>query len=184
MTTLALALAISTLLLIATLPRIFFRPGRLNAAWWLTATPFILAGAGTLAVAAGLLLPPAMPAATRSALALASVLLSSAAVFLICYAAGSHAQPVSLWHQEQDTPARLVTSGAYARVRHPFYSAFLAALAACVFAAPSLPVTLAAVLGAIQLTRTARREEKRLLDAFGEDYARYMARTGRFIPRV
>jgi protein-S-isoprenylcysteine O-methyltransferase Ste14 len=175
----ALALAAANLLLIATLPRFFFRRGRLNAAWWLTATPFVLAGAGTCAAAAGLLDPPPMPAA----LGILSLLLSSASVMLICYAAGSHGHPVSLWHQEDDTPARLVTLGAYARVRHPFYTAFLTTLAACLLAAPSALTAIAATLGALQLTRTARREERRLLAAFGDEYARYMRRTGRFVPR-
>ena len=140
MTAPALALAAANLLLIGVLPRVFFRPGELNAAWWLTAAPFILAGAGVCTVAAGLEQPLEPPAGVSGLAGAAALVLSSASIMLICYAAGTHPHPVSLWHQPRDTPVRLVTFGAYAHVRHPFYAAFLLALAACLLAAPS-PVT-------------------------------------------
>jgi protein-S-isoprenylcysteine O-methyltransferase Ste14 len=179
-----LALCAANLLLIAALPRVFFRRGRLNAAWWATAAPFVLAGASLIAVAAGLVRPFALAQTTTYMLAALAALLASAASAVIGYTLGTHDGPVSLWHQENDTPARLVTRGAYARVRHPFYAAFLLALTACLAAAPH-PLTLAALAaGVIQLRRTARREEGRLLVAFGEEYRAYMARTGRFVPRV
>ena len=184
MTPPALAVAAANLLLIAALPRLFFRPGRLNAAWWVTAAPFILAGTGVSATAAGLLPATSLEAAAAGALAAAGIALSGASTWLICDAAGTHLRPVSLWHQEHDTPSTLVTRGAYARVRHPFYAAFLLALASCVLAAPSVLTAAALLLGGIQLPRTARREERRLLAAFGEEYAAYMRRTGRFLPKI
>ena len=42
----ALWLCAMNLAFIAALPRIFFRRGSRNVHWWLTAAPFILAGAG------------------------------------------------------------------------------------------------------------------------------------------
>ena len=184
MTAPALAAAAANLLLIAVLPRLFFRPGRLNAAWWATAAPFVLTGVGVCATAAGLLPATALHPAAAAAFAASAIALSGASVFLICYTAGTHLRPVSLWHQEHDTPAALVTQGAYARVRHPFYTAFLLALAACVLAAPSAVTAAALLLGGVQLTRTAQREERRLLAAFGGEYGEYMRRTGRFLPRI
>jgi protein-S-isoprenylcysteine O-methyltransferase Ste14 len=178
-----LALCAANLLLIAALPRVFFRRGRLNGAWWATAAPFCLAGAALLAVAAGVVRPLALPPGTAYLLAAAAALLASASSALIAYTLGTHDGPVSLWHQEDDRPPRLVTRGAYARVRHPFYAAFLLALLACAAAAPHPLMLLALALGTFQLWRTARREERRLLDAFGEEYRAYMGRTGRFTPR-
>ncbi len=79
--------------------------------------------------------------------------------------------------------AALVTSGAYARCRHPLYQAVLLC---------SLGVTLAlgsllhlALLGALcgVLGGKARREE-RALAAVHPDYAAYRARTPAIIPRL
>jgi protein-S-isoprenylcysteine O-methyltransferase Ste14 len=184
MTAPALAVAGANLLLIAALPRVFFRPGRLNAAWWATASPFGIAGAGVCAVAAGLIPAAALSSFATLTLATTTIVLASASVGLICHTAATHARPVSLWHQERDTPAALVTRGPYAHVRHPFYAAFLLALAACVAAAPSPLTAVALACGTIQLTRTARREERRLLAAFGSQYAEYMRQTGRFTPKL
>jgi protein-S-isoprenylcysteine O-methyltransferase Ste14 len=179
-----LALCAANLLLIAALPRVFFRRGRLNRAWWATAAPFGLAGAALLSVAAGVVRPVSLPPTAAYLLAATAALLASASSGLIGYTLGTHDGPVSLWHQEDDTPPRLVTRGAYARVRHPFYAAFLLALTACFAAAPHPLTAVALVFGAVQLWRTARREEGRLLHAFGEEYRRYVARTGRFVPRM
>ena len=179
-----LALCAANLLLVAALPRVFFRRGRLNGAWWATASPFFLAGTALLFVAAGVVRPIAVAPGAAPLLAVAAALLASASSALIGYTLGTHDGPVSLWHQENDTPARLVTRGAYARVRHPFYAAFLLALLGCAAAAPHPLMLGALALGTVQLWRTARREERRLLDAFGEEYRSYMRRTGRFMPRL
>lgn len=78
----------------------------------------------------------------------------------------------------------LVTTGPYRWVRHPFYSSW-----ALVFLANSLVaanwylllvVTLVLVLWVIR----TRKEEENLLLRFGDDYRRYMERTGRFLPRI
>lgn len=178
MQTLALSAAIAGLAAIAALPHVFFRRGTLNLAWWLTAAPFLLAGIGVLGVAADLLAPWRLGAAAPPL----ALCLAPAAIALIAWAARSHAAPVSLWHQKDDAPASLTTTGAYARIRHPFYGAFLLVLSACVLAAPH-PITLLALLWAVvRLTQTARREERRLSAAFGDRYRAYMARTGRFFP--
>ena len=81
MTAPALAVAAANLLLIAALPRLFFRPGRLNAAWWVTAAPFILAGTGVSATAAGLLPATSLEAAAAGALAAAGIALSGASTW-------------------------------------------------------------------------------------------------------
>ncbi len=77
----------------------------------------------------------------------------------------------------------LVTSGPYRWVRHPFYLGFLlAVLANSLLSANALVAGCGlAAFGLIAL-RT-RKEEAQLLERFGEDYRRFMDRTGRFIPR-
>jgi protein-S-isoprenylcysteine O-methyltransferase Ste14 len=165
--------------LIALLPRLFFRRGRLNLAWWLTAAPFGVAGAALFAhvVRQGAALHPAA--------GLGATVLAAGSILLIGVTLGSHAEPVSLWHQPDDAPRGLVTHGAYARIRHPFYAAFLLALGACALAAPGALTGVALAWAVVQLRRTALREERRLLaSAAGTAYGEYMQRTGRFVPRL
>ena len=176
--------ALSALLLMAALPRTFFRRGRLGLRWWLTASPFIVQGV-TLAAGALGALEPAWGKTPLAAALLgwAAVVVATVSVALMGLAVGSHRSPVSLWHQEDDQPAGLVTAGAYGRIRHPFYAAFLLALLAGALALPH-PLTLGALAGGlVALDRTAAREEGRLLGSpMGDAYRAYMGRTGRFWP--
>jgi protein-S-isoprenylcysteine O-methyltransferase Ste14 len=164
--------------LIGALPRIFFKRGTLNRSWWLTATP--------LFAMAVVLLARLMTgdAGRTAALWPAAVVLALCSIALIRAAVGVHRVPLALWHQANDRAQQLVTRGPYALVRHPFYSAFLLALVAAVAAAPSLLALAIAVVGAVQLYRTARGEERRLRAQFGRAYVAYMRRTGRFLPRL
>ena len=182
MTDIALALCLIALVLIAALPRIFFRRGRLNARWWLTAAPFALSGGTLVASIAGAAVSPAN-AALREVLAWPAIVAAVAGVALIRWTLHTHVRPVSLWHQQDDRPDELVTRGAYAHVRHPFYASFLLVLTACALALPHALTLLALAAGFVVLDRTAAREERRLLEAFGHHYAEYMRRTGRFMPR-
>jgi protein-S-isoprenylcysteine O-methyltransferase Ste14 len=185
----ALWLCALNLLLVAALPRIFFRPGRLNTQWWLTAAPFFVAGVAVLGAAANAFPPPlasAIPAVgPAAALPLCALALSAASIALIAFTLGTHREPIALWHQHDDAPRSIVRHGAYARIRHPFYAAFHIALAACILAAPGVLTVAAFLAAAVQLRRTAVREERRLLASeFGAVYADYVARTGRFFPRI
>jgi protein-S-isoprenylcysteine O-methyltransferase Ste14 len=83
------------------------------------------------------------------------------------------------------TGAPLVTAGPYARVRHPMYVAFL--LIALGVALTTANVLVAAVgLGAVAFVMIVRtpREERMMLDAHGDAWRAYAARTGRFAPSV
>lgn len=181
-----LVIVLLDLALIGALPRLFFRRGSLNARWWLTATPFITAGVLVVACALGWLHPlrPA-GAPARAVLDAGATLLAAASIALIAFACGVHRRPPSLWHQPDDTPAEIVTAGPYARMRHPFYTAFLIGLGAVALAAPHAATLADLVLAAILLNRTAAREERRLCASIhGELYRAYLARTHRFHPRV
>ncbi len=80
---------------------------------------------------------------------------------------------------------KLVTDGVYARVRHPMYTAFwLWALAQALL----LPNWIAGLSGLVGFGTLyafrVGREEKLMLDAFGNEYRAYMARTARLVPRL
>ena len=180
MSALAIIVCLCALALIGLLPRVFFRPGRLNARWWLTAAPFGVSAATLLLGLAGRVAPmTGSRAASLCAIALAAV-----AVALIRWTLATHARPVSLWHQDDDRPDELVTRGAYARIRHPFYASFLLVLAACALALPHVATAAALWAAALLLDRTAAREERRLTREFGARYVEYRQRTGRFVPRL
>ena len=81
--------------------------------------------------------------------------------------------------------APLVSAGPYARVRHPMYVAFL--LIALGVALTTANALIAAVgLGTVAFVMVVRtpREEQMMLDAHGDAWRAYAARTGRFVPRV
>ena len=78
----------------------------------------------------------------------------------------------------------LITDGMFARIRHPIY-AFSILLMLCTMIVVPTPPMLA--LGAIHIAlmvAKARNEERHLLARHGDAYARYVAQTGRFLPRL
>ena len=79
----------------------------------------------------------------------------------------------------------LVTDGLFALVRNPIYSAMLPTVAGLALVVPNV----AAIAGAIGLLvaleiQTRGVEEPHLLRVHGDEYARYAARVGRFVPGV
>jgi protein-S-isoprenylcysteine O-methyltransferase Ste14 len=80
---------------------------------------------------------------------------------------------------------RLVTHGIYARLRHPMYAAFwLWALSQALL----LPNWIAGFSGLVGFGTLffARvgREERMMLETFGEEYRQYMGRTKRIVPGI
>ena len=76
----------------------------------------------------------------------------------------------------------LVDTGPYRRVRHPVFSSFFLIALGMMLVNPALTTLAMAVYVAIDFTSAARQEEALLSDKLPE-YAGYMQRTGRFIPR-
>jgi protein-S-isoprenylcysteine O-methyltransferase Ste14 len=83
------------------------------------------------------------------------------------------------------TKHSLVTQGVYRLVRHPMYSAFWCSALAQVLLLPNWIAGPAGLFG-IGLLFFARvaREERMMLETFGEEYRAYMGRSKRLIPWI
>ena len=78
----------------------------------------------------------------------------------------------------------LVTTGPYRWVRHPFYtSAALLTFASSLTAANWFFLVMGCGMFLLLAIRTWKEEEN-LIARFGDDYMKYMQRTGRFVPRL
>ena len=78
----------------------------------------------------------------------------------------------------------LVTSGPYRYIRHPFYVTSALALAANALTAANWFIALTGFAALVLLVLRTATEEAKLVERFGDDYRGYMARTGRFFPRL
>jgi protein-S-isoprenylcysteine O-methyltransferase Ste14 len=78
----------------------------------------------------------------------------------------------------------LVTTGPYARTRHPMYTALNAFSLSMALMTSNLLVILFAVLVAVPFPWIAKEEERMLFETFGDEYRDYMGRTGRFFPKI
>jgi protein-S-isoprenylcysteine O-methyltransferase Ste14 len=79
--------------------------------------------------------------------------------------------------------AYLVTNGPYRYVRHPFYVSFLIAVVANGLTIANWFIGGLGLVAWLMLRARTALEEERLVARFGDDYRRYMERTGRFFPR-
>jgi protein-S-isoprenylcysteine O-methyltransferase Ste14 len=80
---------------------------------------------------------------------------------------------------------QLITAGVYRHVRHPMYTAFWLWAVAQALLLPNWIAGLAGIVGfgTLFFGRVAR-EERMMLESFGDEYRTYMERTSRIIPRV
>ncbi|MBI4519904.1 MAG: isoprenylcysteine carboxylmethyltransferase family protein [Gemmatimonadetes bacterium] len=78
----------------------------------------------------------------------------------------------------------LVTHGPYRWIRHPLYSGACVGLAALSLIAANWFMGLMTVFAMGMLPLMVRREEEHLRARFGFHYEEYVARTGRFVPRL
>ncbi len=82
-------------------------------------------------------------------------------------------------HEEQ----HLVTTGPYARIRHPIYLALLGFLTGIALIAANGFLIVVLAFSIMDLSLRMRAEEQMMIDEFGEDYRAYMQKTGRLLPR-
>jgi protein-S-isoprenylcysteine O-methyltransferase Ste14 len=79
----------------------------------------------------------------------------------------------------------LITHGVYRYVRHPMYSAFFLWAIAQILLLPNWIAGFSGIIGfGILYSLRVGREERLMLDAFGEEYRAYMQRTARIVPWI
>jgi len=87
---------------------------------------------------------------------------------------------VSLELQEDH---KLVTSGPYRWVRHPMYTVHIVYFFTWVLVSANLLLLINYLLTTVLIFARIPKEEKMLLEQFGDEYRAYMKRTGRLLPR-
>jgi protein-S-isoprenylcysteine O-methyltransferase Ste14 len=79
----------------------------------------------------------------------------------------------------------LIKSGVYRLVRHPMYSSFFLLGAAQMLLLPNWLAGTSGLIGAGMLFAfRVLREERMMLESFGDEYRSYMANTKRIIPWI
>lgn len=78
----------------------------------------------------------------------------------------------------------LITDGLFRHIRHPIYAFSILLMVCSAVILPSLPMLGVAAVHVLLMNIKARNEERHLLQSHGDAYARYLARTGRFFPRL
>ncbi len=167
---------------------VLFRSGRpgqhLREALFVVLAVALLAEAALAAVA-----PRRLPGLVPLAPATAAVLRATGIVMVLGATALMLAAQLDLgasWRVGIDEGARpgLVTGGLYRYSRNPIYVAMLAALLGFALLLPSW-ISLGLLIGAgLGIRRHVRDEEAYLARTYGEEYRRYAARVGRFVPGV
>jgi len=167
---------------------VLFRSGRpgqhLREALFVVLAVALLAEAALAAVA-----PRRLPGLVPLAPATAAVLRATGAVMVLGATALMLAAQLDLgasWRVGIDEGARpgLVTGGLYRYSRNPIYVAMLTALLGFALLLPSW-ISLGLLIGAgLGIRRHVRDEEAYLARTYGEEYRRYAARVGRFVPGV
>lgn len=110
------------------------------------------------------------------------VALGSLIMFRLTHRALGHFWSVSLDVRERHA---LVTDGVYRYVRHPMYTAFWLWAIAQALLLPNWVAGFAAILGfGVLFFGRLAREEQMLLNSFGDEYRKYMARTSRLLPGI
>lgn len=89
------------------------------------------------------------------------------------------------WIFSTDTPTFVCTDGPFAYVRNPFYTSYLLTMAATVIMRPAIFRAAVFLTMVVYFVAAALHEERKFArSAVAADYARYKARTGRFLPKL
>jgi protein-S-isoprenylcysteine O-methyltransferase Ste14 len=83
-----------------------------------------------------------------------------------------------------ENTTKLVTVGIYRYIRHPLYGSLILLGFGVFFKQLSVPGVVLALVNLAALIATAKTEEKEMLDAFGDEYFRYVQQSKMFIPYV
>jgi protein-S-isoprenylcysteine O-methyltransferase Ste14 len=78
----------------------------------------------------------------------------------------------------------LITEGLFSRIRHPIYAFSMLLMVCSALILPTLPMIAIALVHLALMNVKARNEERHLTAMHGAKYLLYVARTGRFFPRL
>jgi len=78
----------------------------------------------------------------------------------------------------------LITDGLFRLIRHPIYAFSMLLMVCSALVVPTAPMIVIAAIHLTLMNLKARNEEHHLFTVHGEAYQRYLARTGRFFPRL
>jgi protein-S-isoprenylcysteine O-methyltransferase Ste14 len=148
-------------------------------------------------VAAWIALPWIALPRTDGWLGLASVVRSDATLTVLrgiaaVIAIGCLLATIRCWHRMGDDwgmgvsarESSLITDGPFRRIRHPIYAFSILLMLCSAVVLPTPPMLAIALTHIALMNLKARNEEAHLASLHGEAYARYAARTGRFVPRL
>ena len=78
---------------------------------------------------------------------------------------------------------KLVTAGPYGKIRHPIYAGTILWASGLALFTANVFFILMALLTLVFLSLRVTKEEKMLIEHFGDEYIKYMDTTGRYFPR-
>lgn len=113
--------------------------------------------------------------------AAAVVLLSGVALQAVSMAVLGRAFRIGI---DRERPGPLVRHGPYRRIRHPIYTALIAYYLGAWLLQPNSLFSIIVLVAVPRIVYQAVKEERALVEMFGEEYAAYMKSTKRFIPGV
>lgn len=87
------------------------------------------------------------------------------------------------WKLVHSGSGELVTSGLYGYTRHPQYTGLFIVIVGMFIQWPSIATVIMAPVLVTVYYRLSRREEKEMIEYFGDKYREYMSRTPMFLPR-
>ncbi len=77
---------------------------------------------------------------------------------------------------------QLITSGPYRRIRHPMYTALILYMLSWVLVSASLLILVYYAISVLLIAVRIPREERMMLEKFGDKYRAYMKQSGRLLP--
>ncbi|UOF92287.1 isoprenylcysteine carboxylmethyltransferase family protein [Fodinisporobacter ferrooxydans] len=88
------------------------------------------------------------------------------------------------WRRIHSGNGQFVTSGIYRFMRHPQYSGFALMIVGFLVQWPTIITLLMAPMLLVMYTKLAKKEEKVMIDTFGDEYIQYMKKVPRFVPKM
>jgi len=86
------------------------------------------------------------------------------------------------WREVYFSKGRLVVTGLYSRVRHPQYTGFILVLIGFLIQWPTIITLVMFPFMVYMYYRLAKREEREMIERFGDEYREYIRRTRMFLP--